>query len=69
MKKEKFENPGKKKYDLTPEEIIEAKENCFILLGKTGTGKTSLLNLIYGDEIGKMDLAQNQKLKNPLIIA
>ena len=63
MKKEKFENPGKKKYDLTPEEIIEAKENCFILLGKTGTGKTSLLNLIYGDEIGKIGFGSKSETK------
>ena len=49
-----FIKEQKKKYDLTEEEILEAKENCFILLGKTGTGKTSLLNLIYGEDIGKV---------------
>ena len=49
-----FIKEQKKKYDLTEEEILESKENCFILLGKTGTGKTSLLNLIYGEDIGKV---------------
>jgi len=39
---------------LTKEEIIKAKENSFILLGKTGVGKTSLLNVLYGKEIGKV---------------
>ena len=39
---------------LTEEEIIKAKENSFILLGKTGVGKTSLLNIIYGKDIGKV---------------
>ena len=39
---------------LTKEEIIKAKENSFILLGKTGVGKTSLLNVIYGKDIGKV---------------
>jgi len=40
--------------NLTEEEIIKAKENSFILLGKTGVGKTSLLNIIYGKDIGKV---------------
>ena len=39
---------------LTNEEILKAKENSFILLGKTGVGKTSLLNVIYGKDIGKV---------------
>ena len=30
--------------ELTDEEKLKAKENGFILLGKTGVGKTSLLN-------------------------
>ncbi len=40
--------------DLTKDEIIKCKENGFILLGKTGVGKTSLLNVIFGKEIGKV---------------
>ena len=39
---------------LTEEEILKAKENSFILLGKTGVGKTSLLNILYGKDIGKV---------------
>ena len=39
---------------LNVEEIKKAKENGFILVGKTGTGKTSLLNIIYGENIGKV---------------
>lgn len=41
-------------YALTKEEIIKAKENSFILLGKTGVGKTSLLNVLYNKDIGKV---------------
>ena len=33
---------------LTDEEILKCKENGFILIGKTGIGKTSLLNIIFG---------------------
>ena len=39
---------------LKEKEIIKAKENGFILIGKTGAGKTSLLNVIYGKDIGKV---------------
>ena len=41
-------------YSLTEDEILKAKENSFILLGKTGVGKTSLLNIIYDKAIGKV---------------
>ena len=40
--------------ELTDEEKLKAKENGFILLGKTGVGKTSLSNLIYKSNIGKV---------------
>ena len=39
---------------LTEEEIIKAKGNSFILLCKTGVGKTSLLNVINGKDIEKV---------------
>ena len=39
---------------LNKEEILKAKENGFILIGKTGVGKTTLLNLIYKDNVGKV---------------
>ena len=40
--------------ELTDEEKLKAKENGFILLGKTGVGKTSILNVIYKANIGKV---------------
>ena len=40
--------------DLSDEEILKCKENGFILIGKTGVGKTSLLNVIFGKEKGKV---------------
>ena len=40
--------------ELTEEEIMKCKENGFILIGKTGVGKTSLLNVIFGYEVGKV---------------
>ena len=58
-----IEEEPKKELDLTDEEILEAKENCFILLGKTGTGKTSLLNLIYGWNIGKVGYESKSETK------
>jgi predicted GTPase len=49
--------------NLNEEEILKAKENGFILIGKTGTGKISLLNALFGDYIGKVVIHQNQKQK------
>ena len=49
------------KYNLTDEEKLKAKENGFILIGKTGTGKTSLLNLIYGMDIGKVGFSSKSE--------
>ena len=40
--------------NLNDEEILKAKDNGFVLIGKTGVGKTSLLNLLYGSDIGKV---------------
>lgn len=49
--------------DLTKEEILKCKENGFILIGKTGVGKTSLLNVIYGDEVGKVGHSSKSETK------
>ena len=40
--------------ELKENEILYAKENGYILIGKTGVGKTSLLNILYGKDIGKV---------------
>ena len=48
---------------LTKEEILKAKENGFILIGKTGVGKISLLNLIYGNNVGKVGYSINSEIK------
>ena len=40
--------------ELTNEEIEKSKENGFILIGKTGVGKTSLLNVMLGYSAGKV---------------
>ena len=40
--------------NLTNEEILQCKENGFILIGKTGVGKTALLNILFGKDIGKV---------------
>ena len=43
-----------KNNNLTKEELSKCKENGFILIGKTGVGKTALLNVLYGEDIGKV---------------
>ena len=40
------------KSNLSEREIEVAKQNGFILAGKTGSGKTTLLNAIFGKEVG-----------------
>lgn len=40
--------------ELTDEEKVEAKNNGFILVGKTGTGKTTLLNAMFDKVVGKV---------------
>jgi len=40
---------------LSFDEQKKAKENGFIFAGKTGTGKTTLLNVIFEKEIGKVE--------------
>ena len=49
--------------DLTEEEILKAKENGFILIGKTGVGKTSLLNIMYKENIGKVGYSSHSETK------
>ena len=49
--------------ELTDEEKLKAKENGFILLGKTGVGKTSLLNVIYNNNIGKVGYSSQSETK------
>ena len=51
-------------YSLTDEEILKCKENSFILIGKTGVGKTALLNVIYGEEIGKVGHTSKSETKD-----
>lgn len=40
--------------NLSEEEKLKCKENCFILLGKSGVWKTSLLKIIFGEDVGKV---------------
>jgi ABC-type lipoprotein export system ATPase subunit len=39
------------KENLTNEELNIARQNGFILTGKTGTGKSTLLNVIFSQEV------------------
>ena len=49
-------------YNLNNKELEEAKNNCFILLGKTGTGKTTWLNVLYElKDIRKVGIYTNLK--------
>ncbi len=48
---------------LSDKEILKSKENGFILIGKTGVGKTSLLNIIFGKTIGKVGYTSKSETK------
>ena len=45
--------------DLTDKEKEEARQNGFILVGKTGVGKTTLLNALYNRTVGKVEKSAN----------
>ena len=60
-KNENFGSTMKNK--LTEEEIEKAKENGYILIGKTGVGKTSLLNVIYGEKVGTVGYSSQSETK------
>lgn len=40
------------KDNLSEKEKEEARQNGFVLAGKTGAGKTTLLNAIFGKDVG-----------------
>ena len=49
------ENIYKDYYNLDKKELKKAKENCFVLIGKTSSGKIFLLNVLYElKDIGKV---------------
>ena len=52
-----------KEYNFRNEEIEKAKENGFILIGKTGVGKTSLLNVICGKDRGIVGYSSQSETK------
>ena len=51
-----IEKPDNFEHDnLTEQEKEEAKQNGFILVGKTGAGKTTILNAIFNKVMGKVE--------------
>ena len=57
-KEEHFEHDN-----LTEKEKEEAKENGFILVGKTGTGKTTILNAIFNKIVGEAEASAQSVTK------
>ena len=56
-----------KKLIFTEKEKVEAKENGFILAGKTGSGKTTLLNTMFGENISKVEKSSKSGTQGPSI--
>lgn len=52
------------KDELSKEEKEKARQNGFVLAGKTGAGKTTLLNAIFGKEVGKVERRLTSVTKN-----
>ena len=55
------------KDNLTHQEIEEAKNNGFIIVGKTGTGKTTLLNALFNKIVGEAKKSAKAVTKNPCV--
>ena len=53
--------------NLSDEEKEKAKQNGFILVGKTGTGKTTILNAIFNKVVGKVESSAESVTKITLI--
>jgi len=52
------------KDELSKGEKEKARQNGFVLAGKTGAGKTTLLNAIFGKELGKVERRLTSVTKN-----
>ena len=63
IKEPLIDNNSSQNYSLSEEEILKCKENSFILIGKTGVGKTALLNVIVGEEVGKVGYTSESETK------
>ena len=61
-KKDFFEHDN-----LNDEEKEKAKQNGFILVGKTGTGKTTILNAIFNKVVGKVESSAKSVTKSSSI--
>ena len=53
-KNEEDKKKDENKNELTEEEKEEARQNGFILVGNTGTGKTTVLNMMFNKIVGKV---------------